>query len=151
MVFLCFSLYANFITKYMKIFSFALLVILVFAMPNIVVAHQSGCHRWHSCPSDSGSYICGDLGYYSECPGGYPAPKPTPLITSNKATVKVVTKTIVSKDAPAVVDRLFRSVYNRKPTIKESTYWKMRARKDKKTEASLKAEMQAHKKKEIKH
>ena len=32
-------------------------------------AHQDGCHRWHSCPSDSGSYICGDLGYDDECPG----------------------------------------------------------------------------------
>jgi hypothetical protein len=31
------------------------------------LAHQSGCHRWHSCPSDTGSYVCGDLGYYSEC------------------------------------------------------------------------------------
>ena len=33
-----------------------------------VFAHQSGCHRWHSCPSDSGSYTCGDLGYCSQCP-----------------------------------------------------------------------------------
>ena len=32
-------------------------------------AHRDGCHRWHSCPSDSGSYVCGDLGYDSECPG----------------------------------------------------------------------------------
>ena len=31
-------------------------------------AHKSGCHRWHSCPSDSGSYVCGDLGYYTYCP-----------------------------------------------------------------------------------
>ncbi|MFD2078205.1 Ig-like domain-containing protein [Actinopolymorpha cephalotaxi] len=31
-------------------------------------AHRDGCHRWHSCPSDSGSYVCGDLGYTSECP-----------------------------------------------------------------------------------
>lgn len=30
---------------------------------SIVDAHQSGCHRWHSCPSDTGSYVCGDLGY----------------------------------------------------------------------------------------
>ena len=30
-------------------------------------AHQDGCHRWHSCPSDSGSYTCGDKGYCSEC------------------------------------------------------------------------------------
>lgn len=34
-------------------------------------AHRDGCHRWHSCPSDSGSYVCGDLGYYSECPRSY--------------------------------------------------------------------------------
>lgn len=32
-----------------------------------VSAHRSGCHRWHSCPSDSGSYTCGDTGYYSQC------------------------------------------------------------------------------------
>ena len=30
-------------------------------------AHRDGCHRWHSCPSDSGSYACGDLGYNKEC------------------------------------------------------------------------------------
>ena len=35
-------------------------------------AHRDGCHRWHSCPSDTGSYVCGDLGYYNECPGGKP-------------------------------------------------------------------------------
>src|SRR6266498_107269 len=34
-----------------------------------VYAHQSGCHRYHSCPSDTGSYVCGDLGYDSQCPG----------------------------------------------------------------------------------
>ena len=31
-------------------------------------AHRSGCHRWHSCVSDSGSYTCGDLGKCSQCP-----------------------------------------------------------------------------------
>lgn len=31
-------------------------------------AHRDGCHRWHSCPSDSGSYTCGDTGHYSGCP-----------------------------------------------------------------------------------
>ncbi len=30
--------------------------------------HRSGCHRWHSCPSDLGTYTCGDLGYCSRCP-----------------------------------------------------------------------------------
>jgi hypothetical protein len=32
-----------------------------------VQAHRSGCHRWHSCPSDHGTYECGDLGYCSAC------------------------------------------------------------------------------------
>lgn len=32
-------------------------------------AHRSGCHRWHSCPSDTGSYTCGDLGYSTYCGG----------------------------------------------------------------------------------
>lgn len=32
-------------------------------VPNSGEAHRSGCHRWHSCPSDSGSYTCGDAGY----------------------------------------------------------------------------------------
>ena len=35
---------------------------------NPVSAHRSGCHRFHSCPSDNGSYVCGDLGYDSQCP-----------------------------------------------------------------------------------
>lgn len=33
------------------------------------VAHQSGCHAAHSCPSDTGSYVCGDTGIYTYCPG----------------------------------------------------------------------------------
>ncbi len=43
-------------------------------------AHRSGCHRWHSCPSDTRSYVCGDLRYGSQCPdnavygGGRPRP-----------------------------------------------------------------------------
>ena len=42
-------------------------------------AHSSGCHRWHSCPSDSGSYVCGDLGYDTYCPKS-PAPKSEPKV-----------------------------------------------------------------------
>lgn len=49
-----------------------LVIILVFALFTLALqdnafAHQSGCHRWHSCPSDSGSYTCGDKGYCSQC------------------------------------------------------------------------------------
>lgn len=41
---------------------------LLIFVPQISYEHQDGCHRWHSCPSDSGSYICGDLGYDNYCP-----------------------------------------------------------------------------------
>jgi hypothetical protein len=34
-------------------------------------AHRSGCHRWHSCPSDHGTYTCGDLGHCSACPDNH--------------------------------------------------------------------------------
>lgn len=52
-------------------------------------AHQDGCHRWHSCPSDTESYVCGDLGYCSECPdnqyclGRQPRPAPPQPPTLN--------------------------------------------------------------------
>jgi phosphatidylserine/phosphatidylglycerophosphate/cardiolipin synthase-like enzyme len=32
-------------------------------------AHQDPCHRRHSCPSDQGTYVCGDLGHCDQCPG----------------------------------------------------------------------------------
>ena len=44
----------------------ALIVTLV--LVTSVDAHRSGCHRWHSCPSDRGTYVCGDLGHCSQCP-----------------------------------------------------------------------------------
>jgi endonuclease YncB( thermonuclease family) len=37
--------------------------------PTESLAHRDGCHRWHSCPSDDGSYVCGDLGRDDECGG----------------------------------------------------------------------------------
>ena len=67
------------------------LIFLAF-LPNYspTFAHQSGCHRWHSCPSDTGSYTCGDAGYSCRYPtypkdGGYIPPTepyvPTPKVT----------------------------------------------------------------------
>jgi phosphatidylserine/phosphatidylglycerophosphate/cardiolipin synthase-like enzyme len=50
-------------------------------------AHQDPCHRWHSCPSDQGTSVGGDLGHCEQCPdtpyceGGKPTPtaQQTPL------------------------------------------------------------------------
>jgi hypothetical protein len=47
-------------------------IIFGFILLKNVEAHQSGCHRWHSCPSDTGSYTCGDAGYPCQYPT-YPA------------------------------------------------------------------------------
>ncbi len=44
------------------------LVLAVALLPAASDGHRSGCHRWHACPSDTGSYVCGDLGYCSQCP-----------------------------------------------------------------------------------
>lgn len=43
---------------------------LVSLMGGVAEGHRNGCHRWHSCPSDTGSYVCGDLGYSRFCPSG---------------------------------------------------------------------------------
>jgi len=60
-------------------------------------AHRDGCHRWHSCPSDTGSYICGDTGHYSECPGAAATAPATPAPAPH---VPVVTKQVLSSEAP---------------------------------------------------
>jgi micrococcal nuclease len=41
------------------------------AFPMESYGHRSGCHAAHSCPSDTGSYECGDTGNYSQCPGNH--------------------------------------------------------------------------------
>ncbi len=50
----------------------AAITVLVIAILSMTLgeadAHRSGCHRWHSCPSDWGTYVCGDLGHCSGCP-----------------------------------------------------------------------------------
>jgi endonuclease YncB( thermonuclease family) len=38
-------------------------------IPTQAHGHRSGCHAAHSCPSDTGSYVCGDTGNDSQCPG----------------------------------------------------------------------------------
>lgn len=70
-----------------RFFINALLLTFLLYLGGSVFAHRSGCHRWHSCPSDSGSYTCGDLGYpcrYGTWPESsnyiFVPPTPTPII-----------------------------------------------------------------------
>lgn len=58
--------------------------------------HRDGCHRWHSCPSDTGSYVCGDLGYDDECPKKSKSKK-ADGDKSKSETKKETTKTDVDK------------------------------------------------------
>lgn len=39
----------------------------IVSVSNESFAHRDGCHRWHSCPSDNGSYECRDLGHDDYC------------------------------------------------------------------------------------
>ena len=79
----------------MKIRSLFVLIgtvaLLVLFAPQISYEHQDGCHRWHSCPSDSGSYVCGDLGYDDYCPDkelrDSDDPKGLALLTSENISV----------------------------------------------------------------
>ncbi len=54
------------------IFSLCVILASIVVGFGVAFAHQSGCHRWHSCPSDSGSYVCGDSGHPCQYPT-YPA------------------------------------------------------------------------------
>ena len=49
-------------------FLFASLLALAIFLAGPATAHRSGCHAWHSCPSDHATYICGDTGHCSQCP-----------------------------------------------------------------------------------
>ncbi len=77
-----------------KIQIFAIIGLLLFMAPVSASAHRSGCHRWHSCPSDTGSYVCGDLGYPCKYPtypksGGVILPNTqTPSSINNNESVK---------------------------------------------------------------
>lgn len=55
-----------------------------YILPTQVEAHRDGCHAAHSCPSDTGSYVCGDLGNYSECGNTAPPAEAAPPPTSAK-------------------------------------------------------------------
>src|SRR5437667_1918456 len=52
-------------TKFVAIFGVVLLLFVV--LVPLAEAHRNGCHAWHSCPSDTGSYVCGDTGHSNYC------------------------------------------------------------------------------------
>jgi endonuclease YncB( thermonuclease family) len=53
--------------KVKKILTVILFTMVFVGLYQTVLAHRSGCHRRHSCPSDKNTYICGDKGHCSQC------------------------------------------------------------------------------------
>lgn len=51
-------------------------------------SHRSGCHRWHSCPSDRGTYICGNTGYCSSCPDNQYCKDGKPITKTEQSTIE---------------------------------------------------------------
>ena len=49
--------------------SLGVLLAEAFADAETASGHRSGCHAAHSCPSDTGSYVCGDTGNFTYCGG----------------------------------------------------------------------------------
>lgn len=99
---------------------------LVAVGPQVASAHRSGCHNLHTCPSDTNSYQCGDLGY--PCNGA------SSIDDIELSQINV----------PLAVEAIFRQVFGRKPTDIESLYWKARFRSDKGSTYKVKRAMRWH-------
>jgi len=112
----------NKITKY-----FLIVVCGIAVMPLPVFAHRSGCHNLHTCPSDTNSYVCGDLGY--PCDGS------TSLTAIPLAKIHV----------PLLVESTFTEIFGRKPSDAESAYWKKRFRAEKDSVYKVRRTMMWHK------
>jgi len=90
-------------------------------------AHRSGCHNLHSCPSDSDTYVCGDLGY--PCNGA---------TSINDIALEDIA-------VPLLVEATFEQIFERAPTEVESSYWKRRFRDDKGSLTRIRRAMRWHK------
>ena len=71
-------------------------------------AHRDGCHRWHSCPSDSGSYECWDLGYTTYCGAAAPVRRPAvsvpatpPPSRATSSTTRMTTTAVNLRAGPS--------------------------------------------------
>ena len=94
------------------------------ASPIVIPDHRDGCHRWHSCPSDSGSYVCGDMGYYDYCPENAPKPlAPKPIVQPQPVEQPIAIPVNLPSTRPSVnwqtyeTDALFRNYWDKRGGI----------------------------------
>ena len=104
-----------------------MLAIATLVWPEAATAHRSGCHNLHTCPSDSNTYICGDLGY--PCDGS------TSVDQIDPAKIHV----------PLLVEKAFTEIFGRTPSDAESVFWKQRFRRDKDGVRKIRNAMAWHK------
>lgn len=89
---------------YIKLAQLSIIVLVAFFVTltgssDLVSAHRDGCHSHHSCPSDSGSYVCGDTGNYSECG----SPTPATFAPQQATTVRTPVKTSTEEFKDSVI------------------------------------------------
>lgn len=102
-------------------------VLALIILPRSAGAHRSGCHNLHTCPSDTNSYVCGDLGY--PCDGS--------------TSVKDIAPAAIN--IPLIVEKAFREQFGRLPSEVESAFWKQRFRRDKDGVYKIRRAMAWHK------
>lgn len=78
----------------------AVLIIPMIFIASLADAHRSGCHRWHNCPSDRGTYVCGDTGYCAQCPDNQFCQNGTPKTTASQPTPAIENATPKSSTVP---------------------------------------------------
>lgn len=66
-------------------------------VPSLTEAHHSGCHQWHSCPSDRGTYICGDIGYCGQCSDNQFCRNGQPIAQSTSSPIETLQRQLEGK------------------------------------------------------
>jgi endonuclease YncB( thermonuclease family) len=74
-------------TPHQRMWGILVVMLTLLAWSVVGEAHRDPCHRQHACPSDHGTYVCGDLGHCAQCPdnqycvAGQPRPASKPSVT----------------------------------------------------------------------
>jgi phosphatidylserine/phosphatidylglycerophosphate/cardiolipin synthase-like enzyme len=97
-------------------------------------SHQDPCHRLHSCPSDHGTYVCGDQGRCDQCPDNQyslartprrasssnPAPAPSSPIPVNATNTPAMT--VCSTPGGNCTDQIITALHEAKRSVLVQVY-----------------------------
>jgi phosphatidylserine/phosphatidylglycerophosphate/cardiolipin synthase-like enzyme len=112
----------------------ALIFMLICSWGAWSIAHQDPCHRLHACPSDHGTYVCGDLGHCDQCPdtpycqGGRPTPTtqqtlpPTPPPSSRVEEASCPTVDVCFTPGEDCTERIVKTLGEAKTSLLLQAY-----------------------------